>query len=366
MKSGSDCLESDVLGFDAAGFDAPEIDGQESGAGDNGFLLGRRPDFGSTSQHMVELLDSSPGTVPETQPPDGFHQHAAHPSIALPVNGSLTPRLAAGFFAGGTADETADLLAIGETIPVQDFGLEPFAGALSEACGTPPILDLPSGHGLALQGRHACGGVQNQFAMGFEHGKEPGIEFFAEAEPVPRTPPAIGDQKAAVFVQEAPPVAHEHVAHLQKLRALTPEGAPAFLLGSGRTHDFELLLVAPHQEIQQLGAELAGVHAVGLAFAVEGFGGHHQAGHPRFFQRPVKPVAESTSLLNADDGDAPFDEFTEDRENVFPRVLSQNLRRSGVVAHGDHRSLLLHIEPDIESSTSLGDKGVYSVRDACC
>jgi len=366
MKSGSNRLETDILGFDAAGFDSPEVDGQEPGAGDNGFLFGGRPRFGSLAQHMMELLDSAPGTVPEAEPPNGFHEHTAHASVALPVNGSQTPRPATGLLAGGASDEAADLLSIVEAVPIQDFRLEALAGALSEACGTPPILDLLNRDSFRLQGCHACGGVQDQFAMGFEHGKNPGIELFEETRPNPGSPPAFWNHKVAVFLKQTPPMADEHVPHLQKLGALPPERAPAFLLGSGRPHDLELLLVAPHQEVEQLRAELAGVHAVGLAFAVEGFGGHHQAGHPRLFQRPVESVAEAAGFLDADDGDASLDEFEADLENAFPRVLSQNLGRSGVVAHGDHRSLLLHIEPDVESSTSLGDKGVYSVRDACC
>jgi len=36
------------------------------------------------------------------------------------------------------------------------------------------------------------------------------------------------------------------------------------------------------------------------------------------------------------------------------------------MAHGDHRSLFLHVEPHVESSLFFGNEVVYSACDACC
>lgn len=353
VKKGLYGFEADVLGLDPTGFNAPEVNGQESRTGNDGFLFSSGTCFGATGQYMIEFLQTPPRTVPESETPDRLDEHTSDSPVALAVDGAEASGASAGVFARCASDEAADFAPVTKTIPIEDLGLESLPGGLSEAGGAATVWCRFGGQALSFNGSHAGGGIEDEFAMAFEHGNQPGIKCFGEPGPDAGSPPAFRHRGEAVFRQQAATVSREHVADFEKLGALAPECAAAFL-GRGRnTHDFELPAVPSDMEVEQFGAELQSVHAVGLAPSVEGLWGHNKTFDSEGMKGAVKSVAHAAGFLNADDGDPTGEKFTEHGEKILARILAYDLRSARLPAAHNHGSFLFHVETDVKCALSF-------------
>jgi len=302
---------------------------------------------------MIEFLKTPPRAVPKPETPDRLDEHTSDSRVALAVDGAETSGASAGVFTGCASDEAADFAPVTKTIPIEDLCLEALPGGLSEAGRAATVWRGFGGQALSLKGSHARGGIEDEFAMAFEHGNQPGIEIFGEPGPDAGSPPAFRHRGEAVFRQQAATMSREHIADFEELGALAPECAAA-LLGRGRNaHDFELSAVTPDMEFEQFGAELQSVHAVGLAPSIEGLWGHDKTFDSEGMKRAVKPVAHTAGFLNADDGDPTGEEFAEHGEEILARILAHHLRGTGQPAAHNHGPFLLHVETDVKCALSF-------------
>ena len=108
---------------DPTGLQSPQINREQAGTGDDRSFSSSSPSHGVGTEDVGKLLKPTPTWIPFFEPPDCFHQQRAHAPITLPINAAQFLSGPGAVFARTTTDVAADLLSIGEAMPIDRFTL---------------------------------------------------------------------------------------------------------------------------------------------------------------------------------------------------------------------------------------------------